>query len=49
MSSKVIIQQHHVTFESLRHSDEEGNEYWQARELSKVLEYSEYRHFLPVI
>ncbi len=49
MSSKDIIQQHHVTFESLRHSDEEGNEYWQARELSKVLEYSEYRHFLPVI
>ena len=49
MSSKDIIQQHHVTFESLRHIDEDGNEYWQARQLSKVLEYSEYRHFLPVI
>jgi DNA-damage-inducible protein D len=49
MSGKNIIRQHHVTFESLRHIDEEGNEYWQARQLSKVLEYSEYRHFLPVI
>jgi DNA-damage-inducible protein D len=49
MSEKDIIQQHHVTFESLRHINEDGNEYWQARQLSKVLEYSEYRHFLPVI
>jgi DNA-damage-inducible protein D len=24
-------------------------EYWSARELSKILEYSEYRHFVPVI
>jgi DNA-damage-inducible protein D len=49
MSREDIIQQHHVTFESLRLIDEDGNEYWQARQLSKVLEYSEYRHFLPVI
>lgn len=37
------------TFEDIRHIDEQGNEYWLARELSKILEYSEYRHFLPVI
>lgn len=49
MSSQDIIKQHHITFESIRHFDAEGNEYWRARQFSKVLEYSEYRHFLPVI
>ena len=49
MIMKDIIKQHHVTFENIRRTDEEGNEYWQARQLSKVLEYSECRHFLPVI
>ena len=37
------------TFEDIRHIDEEGNEYWLARELSKILEYYEYRNFQPVI
>lgn len=36
-------------FEQLKKVDENGNEYWSARDLSKVLEYSEYRHFIPVI
>jgi len=36
-------------FEQIKHTDENGNEYWSARELSKVLEYSEYRHFTGVI
>ena len=36
-------------FEQLKRLDDSGNEFWSARELSKVLEYSEYRHFLPVI
>ena len=36
-------------FEQIRHIDEKGLEYWSAREMAKVLEYSEYRHFLPVI
>lgn len=49
MTEKRIAQQHHATFESLRHFDENGNEFWQARQLAKVLEYSEYRHFLPVL
>ena len=29
--------------------DENGNEFWYGRELDKVLEYGEYRKFLPVI
>jgi len=40
---------HPTTFDSIRHVDDEGNEYWRARQLAQVLEYSEYRHFLPVI
>ena len=28
-------------FESIKHIDELGNEYWYARELQKVLEYSQ--------
>ena len=38
-----------LTFESIKKTNEQGQEYWSARELAKVLGYSEYRHFLPVI
>lgn len=36
-------------FEKIKKVNEYGSEYWSARELYKLLEYSEYRHFLPVI
>jgi DNA-damage-inducible protein D len=36
-------------FEQIRRVDENGNEFWSGRDLGKVLEYSEYRHFIPVI
>lgn len=36
-------------FESIKHIDEYGNEYWEARELQKVLEYKEWRKFEGVI
>ena len=36
-------------FESIKHIDENGTEYWTSRSLWKILEYSEYRNFLPVI
>lgn len=48
-ADKSIAAQHHQTFEGIRQFDAEGNEYWTARQLARVLEYSEYRHFLPVI
>jgi DNA-damage-inducible protein D len=38
-----------TAFELIRKVDEQGNEFWSARDLAKVLEYSEYRHFKPVI
>jgi hypothetical protein len=49
MTDKHIAEKHHLTFDGLRHFDEQGNEFWLARQLAKVLEYSEYRHFLPVV
>ncbi|MDP2227988.1 MAG: DNA damage-inducible protein D, partial [Moraxellaceae bacterium] len=48
-ADNAIVDQHHQTFEGIREVDEDGSEYWLARQLAKVLEYSEYRHFLPVI
>ena len=44
-----ITKAHQSLFEQIKHSDESGNEYWTARKLAKVLEYSEYRHLLPVV
>jgi DNA-damage-inducible protein D len=39
----------HATFESIRRVNQHGQDFWSARELGKILGYSEYRHFLPVI
>ena len=37
------------TFESIKHIDDYGNEFWFARELQKVLEYKDWRNFQKVI
>jgi len=49
MTARKISKQHQATFDGIRHLDNDGNEYWLARELARVLEYSQYRHFLPVL
>ena len=36
-------------FESIKHIDQNGNEYWYARELSKVLKYRDWRNFQKVV
>ena len=36
-------------FEDIKHIDEEGNEYWYARELQEILGYKEWRYFSAVI
>lgn len=36
-------------FESIKHIDENGNEYWMARELQVVLEYKQWRRFSELI
>lgn len=37
------------TFEDIKHKDELGNEYWEARELMRALEYSKWENFQKVI
>lgn len=37
------------TFDNIKHIDEFSNEYWEARELQKALEYKEWRFFQNVI
>lgn len=38
-----------LTFENIKHIDENGVEFWYARDLQKTLEYTEWRNFLLVI
>lgn len=37
------------TFEEIKHVTEDGMEFWYARELQEVLEYTEWRNFVKVI
>jgi hypothetical protein len=37
------------TFEDIKHINEYGAEYWQARELAPVLEYTQWRNFFSVV
>ena len=34
-----------TTFESIKHIDDEGNDFWYARELQKALNYVQWRRF----
>jgi len=43
------IAQHHATFASIRRVDEDGNEFWLARDLAPLLDYPQWRNFLPVL
>lgn len=49
MTTQNITEQHKASFDGIRQQDKSGNEFWHARSLSKVLDYSEYRHFQPVL
>ncbi len=44
-----IIAYKDIIFESIKHIDESGNEYWLARELQIVLEYAQWRRFNEVV
>ena len=46
---KIGVRYTNNIFENIKHIDEYGNEYWYARELSKVLEYKDWRNFLKVL
>lgn len=47
--SKELTNPHNNLFEQIRQIDENGNEFWMARKLSKVLEYTDFRNFSSVI
>ena len=49
MVKKEVTAYSQNTFESIKHIDENGVEFWYARELQKALEYTEYGKFLPVV
>ncbi len=49
MAKKEIVAYSQQMFENIKHVDENGTEFWYARELQKALEYTEYGKFLPVI
>ena len=38
-----------MLFENIKHIDDNGNEYWLARELQRILEYKQWRRFENVI
>ena len=44
-----IMEYKDIIFENIKHIDEDGNEYWLARELQKVLEYKDWRNFNKII
>jgi len=49
MSDQLPVPAATNTFERLKRLNPDGHESWSARDLARVLEYSEFRHFLPVI
>ncbi len=49
MNNKEIEKRHHQTFEDIKNINSNGMEFWMARQLAKILDYAEFRNFLPVI
>ena len=45
MTKKEVTTYSQQTFENIKHFDENGNEFWYARELQTALEYTEWRNF----
>lgn len=46
---KEIINYTEKVFENIKHIDEEGNEYWKAKDLMSLLEYHKWENFYKVI
>ena len=49
MSEQLPVPVANNTFERIKRTSAEGNESWSARDLARVLEYSVFRNFQPVI
>lgn len=48
MENNLVIKTEKI-FEEIKHIDESGVEFWYARELMEILEYTQWRNFLKVI
>lgn len=46
---EIVNKENNIPFEDIKYIDSNGNEYWNARELQKTLEYVEWRKFEGVI
>lgn len=49
MSSQLPVPAGSNTFERIKHINQQGSEFWSARELARVLEYTDFRNFITVI
>ena len=49
MEKEISSSTHTPIFEQIKRFDEDGQEFWSARDLARAFEYSEYRHFVPAI
>ena len=49
MTKKALTKKVESVFEQIRQIDENGQEYWNARDFAKVLDYSDYRNFISVV
>ena len=49
MQTKDITTESHRTFEDIKHVDDNGDEFWLARELAPILEYATWDKFFNVI
>ena len=49
MAAEEIQKTHESIFERIRKTNQHGQAYWSARDLSRILGYSEFRHFIPVL
>jgi DNA-damage-inducible protein D len=48
MTQQIITETQSI-FEQIKKKDDQGNEYWSARDFAKILDYLEFRNFKPVI
>jgi DNA-damage-inducible protein D len=49
MSDQTPVPASSNTFERIKRTSPEGNEFWSARELARALEYADFRNFQTVI
>ena len=48
-AKREIVSAHPSTFETIRKTNQQGRDFWSARELARILGYLEYRNFVPVM